>query len=589
MSSPTTPPSTPLAASTELAASAGLSSSAGRKRRGKFRAGGELHLITSEMFGGKTSELWRRMGVEGRSCVPVYINTIKDTRSNQGFSTHSPTLKVDPTAYVMLQVSKLADVPVEVWKTHSTFFIDESNFYPDLVPVVKSLVNNHAKIVYVGGLSSSFDGDHFGKFWDLAPQADTIDLLRDTKCRFCSTANHRNRTKAMFSMLLKGDRKVKEQIGGDDLYAPVCRGCFYADGTSPIEPDYLDYDSGDDPAVDDVVDEAETVAPTGTDEEDEYARYSFNPVRFPQLKELWERQNVVFWPASHVKHDHRDAMDWATMPAGIRTLATRLLVLFKPLDGIVGDNIQTNFMAELGAIAKDCVPCLTAALHQEVVHGQTYSELFDLYLTPEERKIPLLKTLPSLRTVMDWVAANTKPSIPLHERMVAMAALEGILFTSAFEAIGWIKSRNFLPALTSANEFIRRDENIHAEQNVVIYFHLTTPSPKGFGTHDPLPHSRIFEIVGSAVDVATTLTRDIIPDGIALLADDMVEYVKCVADGLVTSLGCAKIYNATNPFPGNVMLTLPSRTNFFERASVTEYANDSSKEALEFERHDVAF
>lgn len=579
MSSPSTPPSTL------------LSSSSSRVRRPRYCPGGELTLITSGMFGGKTTEALRIMGIEGRGCSPVYINSSKDSRSDTQFSTHSPVLKTDPVDFVMYKISKLADLPKEVWKTHTTFIIDEANFFEDLVPAVRSLVNTHGKRVYVAGLSSSFDGGHFGKFWDLAPQADNIRLLRDVKCRECLCAKPQTRKTAIFSKLLPGhSREQKEQVGGDDIYAPVCRECFYGDSEAPLEADYLAYDSGDeDPLPSDLVEVDEAVETIPEIEDLEYANYSFNPVRYPVLKELWERQNAIFWPASHVKHDHRDLMDWASLDPGVKTLATRLLVLFKPLDGIVGENIQSNFLSELGAISKDCVPCLTAALHQEVVHGQTYSELYDLYLSATDKRIPLLKILPSLRSVMSWVATYTKPTLPLHERMVAMAALEGILFTSGFEAIGWIKSRNVLPALTSANEFIRRDENIHAEQNAVIYFHLTTPAPKGFGTHEPLPHARIYEIVGSAVDVSMALARDLIPEGIALLADDMCTYIKCVADGLVRSLGCAKIYDATNPFPDNVMMTLPSRTNFFERASVTEYANDSTKEAMEFHRRDVEF
>jgi ribonucleotide reductase beta subunit family protein with ferritin-like domain/thymidine kinase len=538
------------------------------------------------MFGGKTTEIARFMGIEGRGCVPVYINSSKDSRSDKAFSTHSPTLDINPVDFTMFKVLKLADVPVEVWKTHSTFFIDEANFFEDVVPTIRSLVNVHGKRVYVAGLASSFAGDHFGKIWDLAPQADSIKLLRDVMCRICLAASPQVRKTAIFSMLLKGDRTVKEQVGGDDMYAPVCRDCFYTAQDAPLDEDYLAYDSGEDELSG--LDAPSEAAPE--EEEDlEYAKYSFNPVRFPVLKELWERQNAIFWPASHVKHDHRDLLDWAGLDPGVRALATRLLVLFKPLDGIVGENIQSNFLSELGALSKDVIPCLTAALHQEVVHNQTYSELFDLYLSATEKRIPLLKTLPSLRKVMSWVVTHTNPSLPLHERMVAMAALEGILFTSGFEAIGWIKSRNVLPALTSANEFIRRDENIHAEQNVIIYFHLTTPAPKGFGTHEPLPHSRIFEIIGSAVDVSLALTRDVIPEGIALIPEDMCEYVKCVADGLAVSLGCSKIYGARNPFPDNVMMTVPSRTNFFERASVTEYANDTSKEALELWRKDVEF
>ena len=51
----------------------------------------------------------------------------------------------------------------------------------------------------------------------------------------------------------------------------------------------------------------------------------------------------------------------------------------------------------------------------------------------------------------------------------------------------------------------------------------------------------------------------------------MINYVKFVADHLVSSLGYAPIYGAKNPFPFMEMISLNGKTNFFEKR-VSEYS-----------------
>ena len=68
---------------------------------------------------------------------------------------------------------------------------------------------------------------------------------------------------------------------------------------------------------------------------------------------------------------------------------------------------------------------------------------------------------------------------------------------------------------------------------------------------------------------------------IGMNADLMCQYIEFVADRLLLSLGCRKIYNATNPFDFMEMISLQGKTNFFEKR-VAEYqkagvAGDSSK------------
>ena len=51
----------------------------------------------------------------------------------------------------------------------------------------------------------------------------------------------------------------------------------------------------------------------------------------------------------------------------------------------------------------------------------------------------------------------------------------------------------------------------------------------------------------------------------------MLQYIEFVADRLLDALGCSKLFNSTNPFDFMDLISLTSKTNFFERR-VSEYA-----------------
>ena len=64
----------------------------------------------------------------------------------------------------------------------------------------------------------------------------------------------------------------------------------------------------------------------------------------------------------------------------------------------------------------------------------------------------------------------------------------------------------------------------------------------------------------------------------------MAQYIEFVADRLLVSLGCQKIYNSSNPFDFMEMISLQDKTNFFEKR-VAEYQKSgvtSGKENMKF-------
>jgi ribonucleotide reductase beta subunit family protein with ferritin-like domain len=64
----------------------------------------------------------------------------------------------------------------------------------------------------------------------------------------------------------------------------------------------------------------------------------------------------------------------------------------------------------------------------------------------------------------------------------------------------------------------------------------------------------------------------------------MTQYIEFVADRLALQLGCAKIYEVSNPFDFMELISIESKVNFFEkRLSEYSLANKDTTGAFDFD------
>ena len=95
--------------------------------------------------------------------------------------------------------------------------IDEAQFFADIAEKVE-LFCNMGKIVLVAALDGTFERKPFGKILELIPLAEQVQKL-SAVCFSCG--KDANYTKRL------SDCKDIELIGGEEMYKPVCRGCFF--------------------------------------------------------------------------------------------------------------------------------------------------------------------------------------------------------------------------------------------------------------------------------------------------------------------------------------------------------------------------
>jgi len=302
-------------------------------------------------------------------------------------------------------------------------------------------------------------------------------------------------------------------------------------------------------------------------------RYAFFPIRFQNLLEYRDQQMNVFWSAKEV--DFRgDRNAWDELDENTKQYIKFLLFLFAQLDGIVNENLVENFKKET-SFCKECSMFYAIQEAIEWVHNETYSLLIKAFIrdpAEQEKGLNSIMHYPAIAAIADWCFEWMCKEKPLTERIIAFACVEGIIFSSAFAGIYWIKRKNTLHGLTKANEWIARDEAIHTEFAIALYHTLTTTLQR----EAPLSQKRITAIIKSAVSVTEAFTRNAMQlDLVALSADEMVEYVKCTADRLSAALGFEAIYSAKNPFEWMKVISLPNKTNFFE-SKVSEYTRQTT-------------
>ena len=202
----------------------------------------------------------------------------------------------------------------------------------------------------------------------------------------------------------------------------------------------------------------------------------------------------------------------------------------------------------------------------ENMHSETYSLLIDKYITNPEEKHATFNAIehsPAIKKKADWAIKWIDSDISTFPiRLVAFAIVEGLFFSGAFCSIYWLKKRGLMSGLTFSNELISRDEGMHTEFAVLLYTMI----------ENKLTVEQIHTIFKEAVAIEKEFILESIPCNlIGMNVHMMSEYIEFVADRLIVQLGYNKIFNTKNPFDFMELISLDSKTNFFEKR-VSEYS-----------------
>jgi ribonucleoside-diphosphate reductase beta chain len=289
-------------------------------------------------------------------------------------------------------------------------------------------------------------------------------------------------------------------------------------------------------------------------------RFVLFPIKYPEIWEMYKKAEQSFWTAEEVDL-HADQRDWDRLNDGERHFIKHVLAFFAASDGIVNENLAVNFMKEVQLPEARCF--YGFQIMMENIHSEMYSLLIDSYIKDTAEKNRLfnaIDTIPCVTKKAEW-ALRWISNGTFAERLIAFVAVEGIFFSGSFCSIFWLKKRGLMPGLCTSNEFISRDEGMHCDFACLLYSML----------ENQLPKEQVTQIITDAVVLEHEFVTDALPVSlIGMNAKMMCQYIEFVADRLLVSLGCEKVYNSSNPFDFMEMISLQGKTNFFEKR-VSEY------------------
>merc|ERR1712238_47775 len=153
------------------------------------------------------------------------------------------------------------------------------------------------------------------------------------------------------------------------------------------------------------------------------------------------------------------------MSDGEHHFITHILAFFAASDGIVNENLASNFAVEVTIPEARCFYGFQIAV--ENIHAETYSLLIDTYVRDVDEKNHLLnaiETVPCVQKKAEWALQwCDRENASFAERCIAFAAVEGIFFSGSFCAVFWLKKRGLMPGLCFSNEIITNAVEIEKE------------------------------------------------------------------------------------------------------------------------------
>ena len=288
-------------------------------------------------------------------------------------------------------------------------------------------------------------------------------------------------------------------------------------------------------------------------------RFVMFPIIYKDIWDMYQKQIDCFWRPEEIDLS-KDLSHWDGLNKDEQMFMSMILAFFAASDGIVLENLAQRFMSDVQVSEARAFYGFQIAM--ENIHSHTYSLLIETYIkdkTEKNRLFNAIQHFPCIKKKSDWAQKwihDNRSSFAT--RLVAFACVEGIFFSGAFCSIFWLKKRGLMPGLTFSNELISRDEALHCEFAVLLYSKMVKKLDK----------VRIHEIIKEAVEIETEFICDALPCRlIGMNSELMTQYIQFVADRLCLQLGYKKIYNVSNSFDFMNLISLESKTNFFEKRS----------------------
>jgi ribonucleoside-diphosphate reductase beta chain len=294
----------------------------------------------------------------------------------------------------------------------------------------------------------------------------------------------------------------------------------------------------------------------------------------PNIVQMCDKQEANIWLSSDINLTH-DAVDWNKLTIQEQTYIKQILAYFAASDGLVGENLALNMIQDVQIPEVRYFYYFQSMM--EAVHAKTYSNLINTFIPSQEERNALFDSLQNHPVIqkkgqwaMKWMQEGSEN---FSKRLIAFLAVEGIFFAGSFAAIFWLRDRGILAnSLGVANEYISRDETLHADFAVTLYKEYC----------NDLSEETIQSILLEALTLEKEFTYHALPDRLYGMNKDLMDqYLEFVTDTWLTALGCKKTFNVAQPFSFMATIGQKRKDNFHEKTR-TNYGRQTEQKQLDF-------
>lgn len=272
----------------------------------------------------------------------------------------------------------------------------------------------------------------------------------------------------------------------------------------------------------------------------------------------YKKQQSTFWVVDEIDLTE-DVVDWnSKLTESEREFICIVLAFFAIADGPVAENLVNRFIQDVPHQPVQLYWIFQAMI--EGVHSETYSMLVDTLIQDPVKRDQLFNATahyPVIRKKSEWIDYWMASDKSFAERLLAFAAVEGIFFSASFCSIHWLKMRGVMPGLCFSNDLISRDEGSHRDTACMMYRDFI---------QNKLETAAVYQLIDAAVSIELEFVKDALPINLLGMNQELMgQYVKYVADHLLQTLQLEPYYKVTNPFTWMESISLPVKTNYFER------------------------
>jgi ribonucleoside-diphosphate reductase subunit M2 len=299
------------------------------------------------------------------------------------------------------------------------------------------------------------------------------------------------------------------------------------------------------------------------------SKYAFLPIENEVLNSWYDKHINRIWVLSEISF-RDDRKQYQSLDLKLKKIVKFILCFFSCVDGVVEECIDDNLKPWVKNRYKDATHFYSVQDFMETVHNQTYSKMIEVLIEDEDEKKEIYSSgdkLPCMKKLILWYQSFKEKS--MLEKIIVQICVEGNLFNSMFLCIRWIEKTHPINGLCKGNEFISKDEALHALFHVSLYMQIVLDR-----FEDALPRERILEIFHESLDIGFSLIDDMIEEDVEVLnRKDMKDYMRCTADTFLSLLDLEKRYNVMNPYPWMVTIGIDNKSSFFEKQEINYNRN----------------